>query len=735
MTRGGIFPRCTSWGGVYYDYEGDPSSFLLTDPIDPEDVIPVEENDIIIIGLVHKGTGWAVFPDGFSLVCREISGSTRGEVYWKRAGVSEVVNYAITGMADTCASFMIVLGGCVKTGSPIAASAARANAAGSSGTAGVTTTVDNSLIFSIGAIGANKRPSGPDYMAIANLPIMLYEGYYFNITFGTDCNLASAYQMMPDYGDTGATSYLLPTGGAVNVGICFALTPDPTEVALTYNEQIATPCTNTTEGTAKVIPSLPYTLVESMEDGTQDLYFKFTPTANNLYYIHPWVSPCYGQYEPATDVYYYSGVTKVYLYTGRPLGNFLDSFQKLLSPGVTYYIHLMNVSGYELDQTGIEFILQILQLSTSMPSVVPHIGDLWIPDDTSWYPAALINPVTKLVRGYYPYPAGERADTIESGYQLTEDRGNRRYLLLYDPEINLVATIGPLTTYNLMGLQIYGGYSDYFWVSYFTTNNTTSPYLLKTINIDGSIGAKTWVLPRPVTGVFPLSVCVNPEGTIAYYTQLAGGYAGPNYEVICRYDLVNEIALSSWSGPNDYSAPGDRAFIMQDGTVFIPYNNRKTSTNGLTSAFIRRYDTDGSVLQDYDFDGYIIDRMCLDFNEDYFWVWCFDNTAGWYSEKSFFFHVKASDGSIDNQFFTYNQQDGSPVIGAGPETGVPLWDTSGDIYYNRPSIGTYGYTSDSCPMFVIRVGLPPDDENDDVEPCFELEGCDEPFSIMVEDAN
>lgn len=171
---------------------------------------------------------------------------------------------------------------------------------------------------------------------------------------------------------------------------------------------------------------------------------------------------------------------------------------------------------------------------------------------------------------------------------------------------------------------------------------------------------------------------------------------------------------------------------MQDGTIFMAYN-KSLSVPG-TTAYLRRYDPDGSVIQDYDFDGYIIDRICLDYNEDYFWVWCFTVEDGMYGTHSHFFHVKASDGSIDNHIITHNQQDGLPIIGSNAETDP--FGIQADIHYVYPSLGPYGYTSDSCPMFVIRKGLQPDTGDEDIEePCYEFEGCTEPYGEMVEYAN
>jgi hypothetical protein len=456
--------------------------------------------------------------------------------------------------------------------------------------------------------------------------------------------------------------------------MCFALIPDPDEPSLTYDEEMTGACTNITEGTAKIIPSSPYTLAESMEDGAQDLWFSYTPSEVENTSIYPWISPCYGQYMPAIDIFYYDGATKKYLFSGWPLNNLTQVTVFLLVAGTTYYFHLMNESGFEKDQTGIEFILQLKNINLVSDNTL-HAGDLFVPDDTAGLPTSLIDRQGQKVRGYLDYPAGEHTDTLQNGYSLTDDYADYSVLRLYDPSFNLVKTIEFGS--NFRWLVIYGGYSDYFWVAYRIGAGVN--LTLTTITITGDFGPKSWTLPNSTSAG---ALSIDPAETTAYYALISVN------QPVQRYDLVNEVALTNLAaGVPGYYMPGnDKSMVMADGSIVIPY-----TWGSAPRSFLRRYAPDGTILNTYEFDGYTIDRICLDNDDDSFWVWCYSTELTF--DRNYYFHVKASDGTIDNQFFTNNQQAGT-------------WIVTGDLHVLIDP-ATYMLTSESCSFFVVRVGIKP----------------------------
>jgi hypothetical protein len=673
MTRGGIFLRCEEYYGGAFAWDDGADPTVLTLDLYVDSAVPVKADDIIIITVTHKGAGWAAFPAGWTLICRETIGGLRTEAYWHRATDGDSGPFVITGLADSHASLAAAFGNCIKTGSPIGVSTARANASGAVGTGGITTTIDNSLIFNIGGRGELTSNVLRGFAA-ANLPTMFRAEYEYD-SGGTKCGTALAWQMMPTAGATGATSYTM-FAASNNIGLCFSLTPDPAEIPLTYDEELTGACSNTSKPNAEVIPSLSYTLAESLADGSQEVWFRFTPTSYAYASLLASVNSFYGQFFPLVELYEDAVLVK-YIEVGYSQSQVMTYG---LIPGHDYYIRVVNDSGLTLDQTGVEVVLQWLNLAIQSPQQ----GDLWITDDTSPFPSAFINPATGLIRGYHQFPASERADSLESGFVLTEDVSDRSVLKLYDRNIALIATIELGFDVAPYGFQIYGGYSDNFWVGYPVGGTLTADHKIITISTAGDIGATTWTITSTGLSGWFRAPSVNAEGTILYWAnmyEIAPYHYGHK---VCRYDLVNDVAMTDLAPDVDnYSIPLDRSFVMDDGSIVVPYNQY---TGSGSTAFIRRYAPDGTVLNTYDFDGYDINRISLDYLNDWFWVWAFKKSDYW--SHNYFFHVKASDGTIDKQFNTINQDAGYGPVQAGV-----------DIAYWIP-------TSESCPLFVVRVGGP-----------------------------
>lgn len=257
MVRGGILPRSDWDGTIFVGAEGDVSLSLTM----PDNTV---ENDLMVIVLAYKGTGWSTPPSGWTSACRDISSTARGEILWKRAGASETGPFVVTGITDCCAACIISLANVIKTGDPIETYTIRANAGGAYGTAGVTTTTSNCVILVAGMSTGNNVYNH----TIVNLPIRQDIGGYYTY-YGTYTAVGFAAQMMPTPGATGATGYTI-SGAQPNVGVCLALKPDPTETLPTFDVELTGACTNTTEVNAYELTlktGTPYRIVESIADG------------------------------------------------------------------------------------------------------------------------------------------------------------------------------------------------------------------------------------------------------------------------------------------------------------------------------------------------------------------------------------------------------------------------------------------------------------------------------------
>lgn len=112
------------------------------------------DGDIMLMWLTHKGAAYATVPAGWTLIQQNLSGSTRGELYWKRAS-SEGANYSITGLADTALGMIASYIGGLASGNVVDVSNSIANASGVYTTPQVTPTVKNTLIVASIHAGGN----------------------------------------------------------------------------------------------------------------------------------------------------------------------------------------------------------------------------------------------------------------------------------------------------------------------------------------------------------------------------------------------------------------------------------------------------------------------------------------------------------------------------------------------------------------------------------------------------
>lgn len=116
----------------------------------------VVDNDILICGIAHKGSDWAVMPAGWTVVDRVLQGSTRTEMHWKRAS-SEGASYSITGLATVAAGAIRAYGGGLLSGSVVNVSASATAAAGTSAVAAsLAVTQTRALLVGIVGSGTNE---------------------------------------------------------------------------------------------------------------------------------------------------------------------------------------------------------------------------------------------------------------------------------------------------------------------------------------------------------------------------------------------------------------------------------------------------------------------------------------------------------------------------------------------------------------------------------------------------
>lgn len=118
------------------------------------------DDDIMVMFLSHKGAGFATVPAGWTLIEQDVSGTIRGEMYWKRAA-TEGANYSVTGLADVAIGGIISYVGGLLSGNVVHLSAKRVNAIGADGVGAATPTEDNTLWLLMQANGDDEQLTTP----------------------------------------------------------------------------------------------------------------------------------------------------------------------------------------------------------------------------------------------------------------------------------------------------------------------------------------------------------------------------------------------------------------------------------------------------------------------------------------------------------------------------------------------------------------------------------------------
>lgn len=129
-------------------------------------VVPVpagwQPTDTLFLILGHKGADWGVVPAAWTLVAREVSGTTRAEVY-TRLAASEPASYTITGLATVAMGVIVPYAGGTLINPLIDVMSVRANASGTGLPAGtrqsmapsITTTVPQAMLLAVVIAGSN----------------------------------------------------------------------------------------------------------------------------------------------------------------------------------------------------------------------------------------------------------------------------------------------------------------------------------------------------------------------------------------------------------------------------------------------------------------------------------------------------------------------------------------------------------------------------------------------------
>lgn len=347
------------------------------------------------------------------------------------------------------------------------------------------------------------------------------------------------------------------------------------------------PPPNTTFGTAIAITTLPFVTTQDAmdhDDGlVYDLWYTYTPSDSYVYGMFAYGN--FSDYFVECEVYtLVAGVPTSYLGLGSNNRDDRPVYFPVTS-GETYYIKLVDDS-----DPGIPAAICNISFKRS-PEEEIQVGDIFVPDERDGFPAAIIDPATGDIRAMAtefndtPSVAG---DVLLNGTFLLDDRTNQNFEL-YDADFNLLTVVAfPWTGSYPIVRTCRPGNCFYVANRVSETPGPTDFPIVKRIDANGVIGL-SWTLPQ--TGL--VSLAVNNAETIMYNAGQGLNSAALNAP-IKRWDLVNSVMVSDFAAAvAGYSVRS--LMVLADDTILALYGE----SVGTPDAFIRHYDTSGTILHTY----------------------------------------------------------------------------------------------------------------------------------------
>lgn len=364
--------------------------------------------------------------------------------------------------------------------------------------------------------------------------------------------------------------------------------------------------TNTSAATAIDITSLPYSVVQTVDDAgtTYTVWYKHTAESDGTLSIWGLGSSNLTTYRPTC-----------FIYITDPTGAAYNSYQNRpiyfpVTAGLTYYFKFVSNAGNPSPAP--LTVSLIAHAEADAPA-----GSIAIVDVHQGYPVAMLDATADdVVLRYVPnVSATEYGAAILPNAILALAIG--RELVLYDSNYHAFSFSGDIFgsgTANRL-VNVTSNNRDAFYVS------TGNPYALASAKVArvtsaGVVGSTTWTLgAQEVNGI-----CVSPDETILYYTTITAN------DPVRRWDLVNDVALTDLAaGINAQTVACRNCLCLDDGTVLVLYRNSTATTS-----FVRHYATDGSVIATCSLDYTVSDPedvLARDVDDTHFWVWQHDGVG------------------------------------------------------------------------------------------------------------
>lgn len=318
-----------------------------------------------------------------------------------------------------------------------------------------------------------------------------------------------------------------------------------------------------------------------------------------------------GTFKPDTTIYESDGSTVVL--ADASVSNLA---LRAIVPGGTYYIKIVRHGG---GASNFDFTTQADERPTDADVLPLTVGQYLINDDTSGFPATVLNADGTIAGYLTTIPAGETATFLPTGESLWHDRygmlGPANQMALFDADLTFVASIDLSLGFDLPSVT----HSD---TDFFVIDRATGEvWKVTTAGVPTDLGA---VIPTSGTAV---AGAADADGAILYWVEDLGSAA------VHRYDLLAMSALADLNtipgmdtsvdalGTTPNNHPGD-LILQPDGTFVTWYIDDSAGDSKLI-----HLDVDGSLLNAFSFGagsgGGGINHLFSVSDADHIGVWLF----------------------------------------------------------------------------------------------------------------
>lgn len=428
------------------------------------------------------------------------------------------------------------------------------------------------------------------------------------------------------------------------------------------------PPPNLTPTTALVIGSLPYTLTEDVQDAPTGSGYAASCSmsqANAVWFLYvaqvaqtvlgvDAQSDMSGNYTPTLSIWTgtppaLTQIRDACVTSGPPN----SQIQFNATPGTTYYVQVSNFALTALNSP-------LTLIGAVGPATTAPAGSLLILNDSTGYPAAVLNASDGAIVRMLALPAAEQADTLPDGSLCiaVEDPSGATFAAVsvnvYDNNLTLIGSTTALTPpgdSNLAPVRSDGAHTFYV---------ANSNQGLGTITDAGVVTPNAWTLPSNANGIS----CGTPNraGSMYYY-----GSRVFNPAVVHAFDLLTSSAAADLYTGGSRSFLGSDLAVLATGDILIMIR----PTDSTFDWNVLRVSPAGSVVATYDIglSDQSDPRLALGLDDPLtFWTMTFDSVA--HTSRLQQFDVTSGATLVDYTVTYTGPGDGNRLF--GPSQSCPL---------------------------------------------------------------